>query len=365
MRTPVRFRPPPPHIGPRRSRRGLFSGLRIGRLPRVSCRHARFGSVMPEQDPRPARDSGSPFLTPRTGILIAVVALAAAFFASRIVALRDEIGDITLPVDWPATIASLGLLVLGFCLMAGIWWLVLRGTGARYPLLQAFNSFALTQFSKYLPGGIWPILGRAALLPGNKTGLVVASIAEAGIKVVAALALSMLLIDTQAQLPAWSVGLILAALVVLLQPRILSPLLGIARRLTGRNDIALGAYQRGYMVAAVVASAATWGIIGLAYALFVNGFVAAPAGVLVGAFALAWSIGFLVVPVPAGIGVREVVLVLATTPFLTEPTALVLALAARVWWMAGDALFFLLGLATGRIASKKSLGSARGGPSGR
>ena len=60
--------------------------------------------------------------------------------------------------------------------------------------------------------------------------------------------------------------------------------------------------------------------------------------------------GFLVIPAPAGIGVREVVLVVATTPFLTEPLALVLALAARLWWMAGDALLFVLGLATRKSA---------------
>lgn len=289
----------------------------------------------------------------KTAVFAAVVLLAAAFFVSRIGALRAEIGAITLEIDWLLTLGSLLLLVIGFCAMAAIWWLVLRGVGARYTLLQAFSAFALTQFSKYLPGAIWPLVGRAALLPGNKARLLAASAAEAVIKVVAALALSMLLIDTRTRLPAWAAVLVVSVLVVLLRPQVLAPLQRIASRLFGQVDIDLSEFNRGYISAAVLSSAVAWVVIGLAYALFVNGFAEAPTGVLVGAFALAWAIGFLVVPVPAGIGVREVVLVIATTPFLTEPRALVLALAARAWWMAGDALFFLLGLATRRIESKR------------
>lgn len=288
----------------------------------------------------------------RTGIFIAVVALAAAFFVSRISRLYDDFATVTLDLNWSMTAASLALLVLGFCAMAANWWLVLRGVGASHPPLRAFNSFALTQFSKYLPGAIWPILGRAAMLSGNKPRLFAASAAEAGIKVVAALALSILLIDTRGQLPAWAIGIVLAIVLVLLRPQVLAPLVRVCKPLLGGRDLDLSGFDQRFVSLALIGSALTWVLIGLAYALFVTGFGQAPLSVLVGAFALAWAIGFLVVPVPAGIGVREVVLVVVTTPYLTEPTALVLALAARVWWMAGDALFFALGLLTRRIASR-------------
>ena len=288
----------------------------------------------------------------KTAIFVAVVLLAAAFFVTRIDALRADIGDIELQVDWLATSLSLALLLAGFCVMAAIWWLVLRGVGARHAPIDAFNSFALTQFSKYLPGGIWPILGRATLLSGSKPRLLAASTLEAGIKVIAALALSMLLIDTSNQIPAGAAALVVVVVLVLLRPQVLSPLLGLLQRMSGRFELDLSAFSQAHISFAVLLSAGTWVIIGYAYAVFINGFVDAPVVVLMGAFALAWAVGFLVIPAPAGIGVREVVLVVATTPFLTEPLALVLALAARVWWMAGDALFFALGLVTKRIASR-------------
>ncbi len=288
----------------------------------------------------------------KTAIFAAVVLLAVAFFATRIDALRADIGTIELQVNWLATTLSLALLLAGFCVMAGIWWLVLRGVGARHAPIDAFNSFALTQFSKYLPGGIWPILGRATLLAGNKPRLLAASTLEAGIKVIAALALSMLLIDTSNQIPAGAAVIVVVTVLVLLRPQVLSPLLGLARRVSGRFELDLSAFSQIHISLAVLLSAGTWVIIGYAYAVFINGFVEAPVVVLIGAFALAWAVGFLVIPAPAGIGVREVVLVVATTPFLTEPLALVLALAARVWWMAGDALFFTLGLLTKRTASQ-------------
>jgi len=59
---------------------------------------------------------------------------------------------------------------------------------------------------------------------------------------------------------------------------------------------------------------------------------------VVGAFALAWVVGFLVVIAPAGAGPREAALVLALAPVMDAPDALVLALVSRVLMMAGDGL---------------------------
>jgi uncharacterized membrane protein YbhN (UPF0104 family) len=63
-------------------------------------------------------------------------------------------------------------------------------------------------------------------------------------------------------------------------------------------------------------------------------------------FAAAWVVGQLALPVPAGIGVREAMLVLLLTPLLGEVGALSFALGSRVIHVASDAL--LSGLLLGR-----------------
>jgi len=55
-----------------------------------------------------------------------------------------------------------------------------------------------------------------------------------------------------------------------------------------------------------------------------------------GGFALAWSAGLLVVIAPAGVGVREAVLVAALSPVLDSADALVVALASRLFMSVGD-----------------------------
>ena len=73
--------------------------------------------------------------------------------------------------------------------------------------------------------------------------------------------------------------------------------------------------------------------------------VAATAGpgarVLLMISATAWTLGFLTPGAPAGLGVREAVLVALLTPSAGEPAALTAALAFRAATLGGDLLFYL------------------------
>jgi hypothetical protein len=73
---------------------------------------------------------------------------------------------------------------------------------------------------------------------------------------------------------------------------------------------------------------------------------AGPGLQLSAAFAAAWVVGQLALPVPAGIGVREAALVLLLTPLLGDVGALSFALGSRVVHVVSDAL--VSGLVLGR-----------------
>ena len=55
-----------------------------------------------------------------------------------------------------------------------------------------------------------------------------------------------------------------------------------------------------------------------------------------GAYALAWSVGFLIIFFPSGIGPREVALIAVLAPVMPSASALVVALASRVVMTIGD-----------------------------
>ena len=71
-------------------------------------------------------------------------------------------------------------------------------------------------------------------------------------------------------------------------------------------------------------------------------------------FAVSWLIGFTVILVPGGLGVREGVLALLLTPCLGEDLSAVVAVMARVvWWMA-TATIFLIGVIWARFAQESA-----------
>jgi glycosyltransferase 2 family protein len=68
--------------------------------------------------------------------------------------------------------------------------------------------------------------------------------------------------------------------------------------------------------------------------------------------ALAWSVGFLIIFFPGGIGPREIALIAVLAPVMSSASALVVALASRVVMTIGDLFWAGIGLAFGRARPK-------------
>ncbi len=89
-----------------------------------------------------------------------------------------------------------------------------------------------------------------------------------------------------------------------------------------------------------------------AHAWFLIGVFAGQGGgtfaLSLGAYALAWAVGFLIIFFPGGIGPREVALVAVLAPVMPSASALVVALASRVVMIIGDLVGAGTGLAIGR-----------------
>lgn len=245
------------------------------------------------------------------------------------------------------------------------WRVVLSGLGERVPVHPALTIFLAGQLGKYVPGSVWTAaiqadLGRRRSIAGS-TMLV--SYVVALMIAVATGGLVGLLVLLGAGAPrAMALWILLLAAIVgaaLVRPGWMNRGLRWAFTRAGRTPPPVELPGRA-LAASVAWLIACWGFFGLHAWLLARplGAGAADLAPTVGAFALAFVAGLLVVPLPAGAGVREGVLVATLASSVGAPAALTVSLVSRLVLLGVDvvmaALFGVGGAA--RAARSRGLG---------
>lgn len=285
--------------------------------------------------PRPAARRAALVLLLLAGMALAVLSLADQWGEAR--AAAGRLSAVPLAGAALAVLASLAVSMLS-------WRSTLAGLGTTLPLPEAARVYFVGQLGKYVPGSVWPVVAQMELGAAyglSRTVIGTASLLAMAVAVPVALALGLLAVPALLSADASATLLLFLALpvaVVVLSPPVLNPVLARALRLARRpplpQPLTAGAVARVAVLtggAQVLLGVQTWL---LARDLGASGPFLLP--LAVGAFCLANVAGLLAVPVPAGAGVREAVLVLALTPVLPVGQAVVLALVSRALLTAGD-----------------------------
>lgn len=291
------------------------------------------------------------------GLGVAFVAVSLLDEWDRVVALSLDARPSWLGAGFLFGLAGMTIIGLG-------WRRALQLVGHRAAHSDALRWYFVGQLGKYVPGGVWAVVGSAELAVGGGTtrarsyGAMVLALGAtylAGIMVVAAvLPFHPELLERApwAALCAALVPLGLAAT----HPVVVRRAGRVVERLARRN-IALEVPPWGAAVRLTLMHLPAWGAVGLANWCLVRGLGAdASVSAITLAAVLAWVIGFLIVPAPGGLGVREAVFVLTATP-LSSGVAAAVAVLSRI-------LFMLVDLVAAACLSV--LGARRdGGPPGR
>ncbi len=297
------------------------------------------------------------YLLNAAGWLLALVILG--LFGRQIARQGDAVREMLLTLNW--IYFGLALLVLLVAQSLRTQTVTIVHYFLQHPISpgHGFRIWTLSQMAKYLPGGIWLFPTRIGLYMRNGFPALVASAAmlwELFPDLVIGLILSLGSI-TILHNPSWTllviVGTLSLTLVVLLSS--IPQTWHVARRLGLRRadqmiDLlhSLGD-QRGRLFLVLCAwSLLVWVLVGMGFYLMLLAFD--PTGrvsvweALV-AYAMAWTIGFLVFFTPVGLGPREAVLVLFLAPVFGEETAMLIALLARLWWTLAEGVMILASLA--------------------
>jgi hypothetical protein len=157
----------------------------------------------------------------------------------------------------------------------------------------------------------------------------------------------------------WALALAPPALIALYPP-VMGWALDRALRLARRPPLERRVSGSGVLRAAAW-SLAGWAFFSVHAWLLVAGVTGKGVSVLpiaAGAYALAWSVGFVLIPFPGGVGPRELALIAALAPVMPRGSAIVVAIVSRLVMTIGDLAWAALAFGLGRGALRAM---ARGG----
>ena len=297
----------------------------------------------------------------------AVLALAAVVFVAKsLIADREEIADALGEASLGWVAVAVALAAVGMTAIAVPWRHAIRLLGADMPMRQIVSRYYLGEIGKYLPGGVWPVLGRGELavrggvrrVPAYSSVLLSLLALYLAAMIVVLVGMPVLLSGDDGSGPVVVLALLPLGLAAL-HPKVLGFVVDGIERLTRRRiqlevptwraSVALVAR---YLPAWTAIGAATWAV---SRALDPN---AEPLHVGVAAV-LSWLIGFVLVPVPGGVGVREAAFV-AAAGSLDPGIAAAVAVGARAIFVAVDAVGAVLGALALRSGSASAAGDLTG-----
>lgn len=238
-------------------------------------------------------------------------------------------------------------LVAGLLGMSGIgltWGAIVADLDRPIPAVPALRAYFVGQLGKYVPGGVWAVMGRGewATREGVPRGSAyVSTLLSMVTAYLAASAVTLVCLLVGAR-PDGSLLLVVAVAglaplgIVLLQPRLFGRLLGLAGRLRGRPLASVRPPAVWDSLGYLMRQVPSWLLISFATWAVAKGLgVEVDALTIVLATCTSWVAGFLFLPTPGGIGIREAAFVAVLGG---NAAVAVVALAARFVFVLVDAI---------------------------
>ena len=314
----------------------------------------------PGPAPPARRGPGRAALRVSTLLGIGFAVAGSAFVVERIAAGWSEYGEAIAQARWGWLLAGLALAVLGMSTMGLVWRRIIAALGGQASRREVFAWYQLGNLAKYLPGGLWPLVGRSefAVRGGLDRPVAYNSVAlSMGATYLCAIIVCAVLLPfvlvSQTGLGAgqlWVFALIPIGLAAL-HPLVLGRVFRLSERLFGKGAPVV---VPGWLTSAglVARHGLPWLANGLA-TWFVALTFAPDTRLLTLLFAgiLSWVIGFVVFFVPGGIGVREAAFTAIASTALPPHLAATVAVVSRLVFVAADGL----GAAVAALLSRQRL----------
>ena len=295
-------------------------------------------------------------LIKRSQSFLLVFGLAFAFFYFYQELKDIKFSELNITLSFPYLAISFAILVLVYFLDATGWWLINRCIGVRSRWFSATYSWITSSIVRYIPGVVWGYINRTAFLIERKADS--RQIATSFIVESLMLALSSMLVgllfllnddalNWLANLALEYVTEITTAIIVLLliftgvSLLLKSKLEQISAPISGKTLKEFAKVILFYL--------ALWLVFAFAFSLFVYSLVGLTFEQIWlsgAAFSLSFSLVFILILFPGGLGLREVVLYFLLCFIMPNGIAAVVSLTSRIWLILGElfSVFLVVGI---------------------
>ena len=283
-------------------------------------------------------------------VLTIVVALLSFWFVwQQIQASEIDVIDTLInsePVIFLSVLCIFGVITLSPI----VWKFLMLGSGANVSYRMCFAIWWTTNIAKYVPGKVSLIAGRVYVARRYGKGVVLESFVwELIISISSAVLAGLFLLDLEGISTTTKMALLsiaIASLFPIISPKATQKIVRKPFALLGRGEWdEETTMTRGIYSITLVLMMISWLLWGLAHKFILLGLgIDASLLHLIGAFSIAWLIGFSAFFLPAGLGAREGVFTVNLTLFISGGVAGILVILSRLINIIAEVVAFGMGL---------------------
>lgn len=235
---------------------------------------------------------------------------------------------------------SITIYIFYLILNAIIWYVITRQNNCEITLFETVKLRIYSDFGKYIPGKVFTY---GILLYGygqkniSKKKIAVCSFLELILSILSAIIISLISISSTDLKELNNYKFVLLILVffciIIIHPKVLQNIANFFLKKLHKEPIENTSTYRN-SITILIFYIINWLVFGLALYFFINSFYDFPFKFFLystGAFTMAGIIGLLAVFAPAGLGVREGIIIIVLSYIIPAPIASIISLSSRIW----------------------------------
>lgn len=295
-------------------------------------------------------------------VTVIIISIIFYFLLSHLIKNWNKIPFDNLHFNIINLVISIIFLFINFLIFVEGWRTILIKLGDSIDFKRAFWIMSASQTAKYVPGGIWFVLGRIHLgketnLGAEKIGLSV--IIETMLTFLVGIIIFIFSISFSGYAKLNNFIYVIPALVfflILLYPPLLSRLANFCLKIVKRPVVNLAIsysellnlsiYFLGLWIAQIIGF---YFLINSIYSIDINRITN-----LAATYTLSWMSGFIVIFAPGGLGVREGTMSLLLSSFIPTPLAIAISFLSRVWITVFEIVVFFIGFTVHKFSRKNN-----------
>lgn len=265
-----------------------------------------------------------------------IALLSVLFVVHRITAYWTQVPADTFTLKLLLLILMLaGIYGAANLILASAWRLLMLGLEQAISSRMANRIYGLTQLAKYVPGNIFQFAGRQFLAMSHGfSGKAIAKSTFLELLLLVLTGVAFILWILPLLYPAFNIIYGLSLFIII------ATLIALGLKWQDKSSLikAIARYFLFLVISGTVFLCVLYSI--------VDNWTATPALVLplIGAYVIAWLAGLITPGSPAGVGVREFILILLLKPFFAEVDIVLAVIISRITTVVGDCFFYLYSL---------------------